>query len=157
MEARIERRGFTGGVDSDSADFAIGKDGLLDAVNVRVLSGENNGTASFIPGNVLVGAVNDILPAGTLTLLGHCISAERNCLYLFLHNASGNHAIVEFNKIAVTARIVIDNSHITGGFGWTSGMFISCAVSGDLLGFTEPTHDVRYLNLETDYMAGGAI
>lgn len=160
MPQQKETRKFTGGIDANTAPFAMEPNTLLNAGNIRALlsDGQHTGELQQVLGNTEVTVVTAVLPSGTNTLIGKWADPETNCLYLFYYNSTSLLSlIVEYNKTTGAARRVIDDTKVTGTLEFTATMFISARVVAGLLVWTSNAQDIRYLNLATDYMAGSAI
>lgn len=154
----LENRFLFGGIDSDSALYAIEKDSLLNSVNVRTVisKGQASSSAQFIEGNTIVQSVTDLLSPGTTTLLGKCRDATENKLYLFFYNVTfgtDRSSVIEYDQDTDTARRLVTSLQVTGGLGFTADMFVSCRASNGLLIWADGVNGPRYLSLTYDYAA----
>lgn len=155
---QTESRLLANGIDTDNALPLIEGGSLLNAVNTRIQRqrGQRGGSVSFLRGNLEASAVTALLPTGTNTLIGKCVDDDSGCLYLFIHSARlvPGHCIIEYDAVANTARLVIEEADVTGGLGFTADMFIDCEVGegpdGKLL-FWADGGELKYVNLSTTY------
>lgn len=153
MPQQTETRLFSSGIDTDNALHAIENGSVLNMVNLRMLrqNGQSAGKVEWIPGNEMVAAVSNELPGGTNTLIGECVDDSTACIYMFIHNSSGDHRITEYNTNTNFARTVIEDDAVIGGFGWTADMYIDAEAGDNVMYFVDGVHDLRYVNLTTIY------
>lgn len=152
-----EIRLLNAGVNADDSVQLIGENELINALNVTPYSPyrQNEGSISSLFPPQAVTSIQTILTTdgGTHTLLGYCSDAKQNTIYLFFWQNAGLHKIISlFN--ATTATIILRNSYVVGGLGWTSDMFISARTFGNLLFFTDNVNPQRYVNVLKSYGVG---
>lgn len=155
MAASQETRFLYGGIDSDTAIQLIDDKSLLNAVNVRAVISKNQqaGDVQFIEGNTFISNIGG--NSGFYKLIGKCTDDEEQVEYLFLCSQSAiikPHAIYKYDKKTNTVSIFFGNGNVSGGLGFTPGMYISARVAGDLLIWaTDGSRGVSYLNTKTNY------
>src|SRR6478609_4409448 len=135
MPASSETRLLYGGMDSDTAIQLMEDKTLLNAVNVTVAYGEqqDTGDVRFIVGNTFIANIGASTAA--YVLIGKCTDEERQQQYLFMCSTAPTtkpHGIFRFDKATSTVSIFFGNGNVSGGLGFTSTMYISARVAGDL-------------------------
>lgn len=163
MAQQKETRLFTGGMDSNTAPFAIEKNDFLNAVNIRAIlnEGQRTGLLDAVPGTVYLQHFNNLLPSSNNVYIGSAVDEITDNIYVFLvHNPSIMTYlgfIIKFESRTSLASIFIDEANVVGGFGWFDNTIISARIVDGILIFADGYNDIRYLDLSINYFTGGGI
>ncbi len=160
-----QKQTFVDGINSDTVDELMPQGMDRYRLNVRVLSSENGtvGAIETVNGNTLVTNVN--LPAGTNTVIGSKEDIIRRRIYYFVHNSNGNHSIFEYDILANTIAIVlqegvgatkVDGLNFSTSYLITSINFIELDADNHLMYWTDGYNAPRKLNIEkAKYFSAG--
>lgn len=145
----IQKKIFTGGMNSDTADEYLPAGSDRYRLNVRVLSSDsgNDGSIETMNGNTLV---SFSLPAGTNKVIGAKEYLIQNKIYYFVYNSSNNHSILEYNSALNTIATVIQTSLLdfNTSFLITGIDIIQLDASNHLLYWTDNRNEPRKINIE---------
>lgn len=106
----IDKRIFTGGINTDIDSRLLPQGDYRYALNLRVTSskGDNVGTAEVVNGNTLV--LGATVPTGRNKCIGAHRSEERDSIFYFVWNSGGDHSIYEYSLVGETVVRVIGGS-----------------------------------------------
>ena len=156
-----EIRTFLGGVNSDDTPSFVGKDELLNAINVTVSNpyGGNFGDAQdtlalrSMFANLNTGISSITTGGGTFTLLGKVADTRTNTIFFFFFNSLNNHVIASLSKDGTTA-VLFRNNYAIDGLKWNANLYISARLAGNNLIFTDPINGARFIDITKTYTVG---
>lgn len=141
----VEKRVFTGGMDSDTDDRLVQQGDYRRALNLRVMSSDNDniGAVENTKGNVLV--VNGDLPSGVNVCIGAHRSEQRDSIIYFVWNSNASHGIYEYDyesdsisTILISDILNFDRQHLITGVNDIEG----------LLYWTDDLNQPRKINID---------
>lgn len=158
-QKKSELRTFEGGVNADDSYPFIKPNELVNALNVTAFNNYNQydqyqGALSSITAPQPIAQLNTILSTdgGTHTLIGKFADEVSQKVFWFFYSSTGLHKIIMTN--GATSTILLRNSYVTGGLGWTASMYMSIRTQGNLLIFTDNVNPIRYVNITKTYTVG---
>lgn len=145
----IEKKQFTGKLNTDVADHALPAEDFVNAQNVRVSSGRAGDVAALQPveGTVLQSydpVLSDSLPHQCVGVLE---DRANNRLFYFLYSTSGNHKILMYSNGVVTK--MVHNDDITGDLNFQENNYIDTALAGGVLYFTDGVNEPRKIEVDS--------
>lgn len=141
--------GIDGGLDADSADFAVSPNNWVNAENIRTLSTDNGATETVeAVGSTILRST--IQPSVNFITIGAAEDTANNRIIRFQYSIYG-----PFDKIVcyyVDTEIEYDvllGSQVIGGFGFNKDFPIhSAKVVGNLLYWTDNLNQLRRINID---------
>lgn len=140
----IERKQFTGGLNSDTEDRLVPNGDYRYALNCRLSKsdGSNEGSVENTKGNSLV---NFKLPEGINRVIGSFDNISTNKVFFFLFNNYRNHTIYEYDVSNNTTTIVLQSRILN----FQSTAYINDAdMIDDVLLFNDRVNPPRMINVE---------
>lgn len=151
----VERKRFSGVLNSDDNESVIMPDQHKMARNGRFLGTPQGLTFQNVQGNVLI--PNSLLPIGTNQAIGSFFDSVRQRILWFNYNSNGDHGIYQYSiKSKVITSIFICGTDSAGDIFFFSPEYPihSCQLvyrtesDGDLLYWTDGNNRPRYLNID---------
>ena len=139
---QIDRHIFTGGLNSDDNNLNFPATDFVELVNARNYSDGNDGSIVEVPAPV---AVSQSLPSGENKFIGGVDDVSGS--YFFVWNSLGNHSVFRYLNESVT--LLYQNPSLK----FSRDMWITGAVFGDILYFTDGTNEPKKINI-TRALAG---
>jgi len=138
-----------GGLNADSADFAVGINQVVNATNVRWGS-TDAGVTDVVEEIGGTRQISESLPSITFMTVGSAEDIENNRLLFFKYCTTGPwHRITCYDKDADTEYIVLLSSQVTGGFNFNKDYLIhSTAVVNGLLIWTQEGDTQHKINID---------
>lgn len=144
-----ERKYFTGKLNADDAEFAVGQDEYVNAENVRFGTTDAGATKIVESVGSTLGIINNYLPAGTNICIGSVEDRSGGREIHFNWNSGGDHAIYAYDITNNTVYKVLLNSQVTGGLNFDKHHLIhSCKVIDGLLYWTDNYNQPRRINID---------
>lgn len=146
----ISKKLFVGGINQDQSYPLVDTNEYLNALNIRFATTENGkvGQLSNVEGNLIKNNSGSFtLPSGTNECIGAYEDSPNRRVFFFNKNSSGSHGIYCYDADTDLVYIVLLNSQVTGGLGF-SGFIHSIAMVDNLLYWTDGINPQRRINVE---------
>ncbi len=164
-QKKSELRTFDGGINADDTYPLIKPNELVNALNATAFNNYNQssqyqGSISPLYSASPIFAINTILIAdgGSHILLNVFSDEHSQSVFWFYYSSLGKHKIIRSKEnvgsFVPTASVVLYDSYVIDGLGWTSDMYMSIRMFGNLLIFADNTHDTRYIDVTKTYTVG---
>jgi hypothetical protein len=101
---------LTGKMDLETSPYMVAQGDYTYAKNIS--STVTDGTIKPVQGNRIV---NYVLPSGTNKVIGFKEDVTRERAFYFVHNSTGKHSILIFNKVSRSVQKLIENLTDSGG------------------------------------------
>jgi hypothetical protein len=140
----IEKKIFTGGLDTDTSDKLLQPGDYRYALNVRngVTEDSDEGEITNVKGNV---EIIYQLPAGNNITIGYYFDYGSNKGYYFNYNDAGNHHILEYDHTAQVVNLVLENTLLNFNENY---LITGINVYQGLLYWTDNYNPPRKINIE---------
>lgn len=138
-----------GGLDADSADFAVGTNKVVNAENVRWGS-TDTGVTGVVESVGGTRQISEGLPSLTFYTIGNAVDDARNRILFFKYCVSGPwHRITCYDKDADIEYVVLLSSQVTGGLNFSKDRIIhSARVINNLLIWTDEGDTQHKINID---------
>lgn len=145
----LEKRIFTGGMDSDSTAEAVSQTDYRKAINCRINSADQDSIFAVenVKGNTLVSYT---LPAGTNKAIGMFEDKVRKKVYYWVWNEFDSHIILEYDevlgliaKVLQSSLLNFDKDHLITGINT-----VEVSESSHLLYWTDDYNEPFMINIE---------
>jgi hypothetical protein len=139
----LEKKKFTGGLNSDHEDRLVANGDYRYALNVRASKsdGANEGAIENTKGNTLVSVD---LPTGDNKVIGALDNAINNTVVYFVYNSFNNHSIYEFDVSSNTIVALLQDSLLNFR---SDKLIVDPFFINDILFFNDRFNDPRSINV----------
>lgn len=157
-----DTRLVNGGVNSDVTPALVGKNELLNVINMTPINpyasdDQQQESLSTLYAPQLLNSVNSLLLGTDYTLLNKLVDERTNSIFLFLDSVFFGSFIIRYFPTADTASIIFRDSYVTGGLQWIPTSYMSAALYGNQLIFTDGINNIRCIDVSRTYSAGTPI
>lgn len=152
----IEKKIFTGKLNTDDSYLVMPENDFINAENVRVLSSRQGaaGAVTNVEGDREVSYAPITADTQLNQVIGSCEDRANNRVYYFVYAVSGNHMILSYDHSAGTITKLVHDSDLTGDLNFQENSYIASEIAGGVLYFTDGINEPR--KLEVDAILAGS-
>lgn len=156
-----DTRLVNGGVNSDVTPQLVGGNELLNVINMTPMNpyaadDQHQESLSTLYDAQLFEPVNQYLAAVNSVLLNKLVDDRTNSIFFFIYNPLESF-IIQYEQESDTASIIFSDTFVSGGLNWGPNYYISAALYGNQLVFTDGINNVRCIDVSRTYSAGSPI
>lgn len=148
----LERKVFTGSMDSDTEDRLLAPGDYRYALNCRIGNSDNNnfGSVENVKGNTLI---EFDMPDGTNIVIGHHEDQKENSVIYFVYNSEGDHQILQFfpDTLQIEKKLKSSALNFQEDYLITGSAIVEGGTIGRLLYWTDDFNEPGKINLSRDY------